>query len=88
MIWAPEIYGLNVPDNDTAIQHLQSSYLNRVHQKAPMAEFAPIKLQARVEHDRMIADCPCGSGVGVTRRWTAFCFECGSKYHIEPTEAA
>jgi hypothetical protein len=72
MRYAGEIYG--IPESRLAERHA-------VHIKSGPHEM-PDTPQPRLEHDRWLVDCPCGSGVGVTRTGRAYCFACGAVMRV------
>jgi len=66
MRYASEMYG--IPEADLAAVH---------RRRVPAVETNDHP-RPRLEHDRWIVDCRCGSGAGVDRAGVARCFECGT----------
>ena len=73
MTYAGQIYRCG--DDDASLRLRQRPHVVAQGQTVHESPQSPLP---RLEHDRWIVDCECGSGAGISNAGKAYCFECGA----------
>lgn len=66
-------------DDDASLMKYQARFLKPFGVKGHHHPHQPLP---RLEHDRWVVDCACGSGAAVSRTGFAVCCECGAQMRI------